>query len=238
MICFLTSSPVTPGTMALNPANGFIDELRRAFPARCRGLFVCADPDCPEKTDRIAREMRIIMGNSGFQLAQYGVLDGRNAGEAAALVDGADFIILSGGHVPTQNRFFEKIGLRTLLRGFDGVVMGISAGTMNAADVVYAQPEEPGEAVDPAYRRFLRGLNLTKTMILPHYQMIKNDTLDGLRLFADIACPDSVGRRFYALVDGSYLFVDGRKEELWGEAYLIENGKMCPFTGENESARL
>lgn len=238
MIGFLTSSPVTPGTMELNPANGFVEELRRVFPARCRGLFVCADPDLPEKTDRIARDIRAIFGNGGFRFAAYQVLDGRNAGEAAALVNGADFIILSGGHVPTQNRFLERIGLRTLLRGFDGIVLGISAGTMNAADVVYAQPEEPGEAADPAYRRFLRGLDLTKTMILPHYQMIKNDTLDGLRLFADIACPDSVGRRFYALVDGSYLLIDGRGEELRGEAYLIENGRMRPFTAENEAARL
>ena len=41
---------------------------------------------------------------------------------------------------------------------------------MNSADIVYSQPEEEGEAVDPAYQRFLTGLNLTKTNLLPHYQ--------------------------------------------------------------------
>lgn len=29
---------------------------------------------------------------------------------------------------------------------------------MNCADTVYAQPEEPGEAVDPDYQRFIPGL--------------------------------------------------------------------------------
>ena len=32
--------------------------------------------------------------------------------------------VLAGGHVPTQNRFFLKIGLRELLTEFEGVIMG------------------------------------------------------------------------------------------------------------------
>jgi dipeptidase E len=121
-------------------------------------------------------------------------------------------MILSGGHVPTQNRFFEKIRLRDLLKSCEGVVLGISAGSMNSADEVYAQPEEEGEAVDPAYRRFLPGLGLTKTNLLPHYQENKDDVLDGRRIYADIACPDSMGRTFYAIPDGSYLLIDAGKE--------------------------
>ena len=31
MVCFLTSSPVIPGTLELNPANSFMDELHRRF---------------------------------------------------------------------------------------------------------------------------------------------------------------------------------------------------------------
>ena len=238
MIGFLTSSPVIPGAFDLNPANGFIEEMRKHFPAQCRALFICSDPDACDRTDRFAEDMRIIFQNAGFRFHAYQVLDGRNAREAGKLVRDAQFIILAGGHVPTQNRFFAEIGLRGLLEGFEGIVLGISAGTMNSADVVYAQPEMEGEAMNPRYQRFLRGLGLTKTMILPHYQMIKDDTLDGLRLFRDIACPDSVGRRFYALVDGSFLLIDGDREELRGEAYLIADGKLSPFTAENDVVAL
>ena len=97
---------------------------------------------------------------------------------------------------------------------------------MNAAETVYAQPEEPGEAVDPAYRRYLPGLGITKTCILPHYQMVKNRLLDGKRLFEDITYPDSFRQPFLALCDGSYLLCENGKETVFGEAYCIRNGEI------------
>ncbi len=51
-----------------------------------------------------------------------------------------------------------------------------------------------GESIDKEYERFLSGLGITKLMILPHYQDIKNDILDDRRLFEDITYPDSYGR--------------------------------------------
>lgn len=232
MTCFLTSSPCYPDDPALNPANGFAEAITSALPNPCKCLFVCSSPDEPERTDGFAADMRHSFALAGVEFSGYSVLDGRNRADAAALVNDADFLILAGGHVPTQNRFFQEIGLRELLRGYKGVVMGISAGTMNSADVVYAQPELPGEAVDPQYQRFLPGLGLTGVMILPHYQMNKDDTVDGLRIYEDIACADSTGRQFYALPDGSYLYGHAGREELRGEAYLIENGSFRQITCE------
>ena len=109
---------------------------------------------------------------------------------------------------------------------------------MNSADVVYAQPEEAGEAVDPAYQRFLTGLNLTKINLLPHYQDVKDDVLDGLRVFADITCPDSVGRTFYAIPDGSYLYLDACKTELRGEAYRVRDGVIRQISSHGEVVAL
>ena len=85
-----------------------------------------------------------------------------------ALVKAAGLIVLAGGHVPTQNAFLCQCGLKEAMKTFDGVVIGISAGSMNCAETVYAQPEEPGEAISKTYRRFLPGLGLTNTMLLPH----------------------------------------------------------------------
>ena len=101
--------------------------------------------------------------------------------------------------------------------------LSISAGTMNCADPVYAQPEEPGET-DPSHPRFLSGLGLTETVLLPHYQMTRTNWVDGLRLYEDITLPDSMGRCFYALVDGSFLLRRNGQEELRGEVYRIRDG--------------
>ena len=137
-----------------------------------------------------------------------------------------------------RTSFFAQISLRDLLRSYDKIVMGISAGSMNSADVVYAQPELEGEAIDAGYQRFLTGLDLTKTMILPHYQMIKDNILDGMRIIEDITYPDSQGRKFYALTDGSYLYIDNGQEEICGEAYLIADGKTTQISALGETAAI
>ena len=234
MICLLTSSIVIPGTEELNPANGFVDALTRHFPQDCRAVFVCSDPDGGERTDFFAHAVRATFERAGFQFRQYLVLDGRNARDAAALVGGANLLILGGGHVPTQNRYFQNIGLRELVKAFAGVVVGISAGSMNSAGIVYAHPELDGEAINPAYQRFLPGLGLTDTMLIPHYQEVKDETLDGQRAIGDIACGDSRGRTFYAVPDGSYLFIGDGREELRGEAYAIRDGAVTKVAGEGD----
>ena len=228
MICFLTSRTDPPGSdhLTLNPANGFVDALRRVFPAPCRALFVCSDPDNAEKTDFYAATLRTSFSSAGLPFARLLTLDGRSEAQAARLIAESNLLILSGGHVPTQNRFFQKIGLKALLRDFDGVVIGISAGTMNSAETVYAQPELEGEAVDPAYPRFLPGLGLTKRQIIPHYQMIQDDVLDGKRVMEDVAYPDSAGRQFILLPDGGYLYIENGTETLCGEAYLLADGRL------------
>ena len=224
MICFLTSRVDAPDTGKLNPANRFIDELRLRFPNPCRALDICSDPDDWDKMDYYAGLTKKTFEDSGFAFERFCTLDSRNENEAAKLVRESNLLILSGGHVPTQNLFFNRIGLRRLLKDFDGIVIGISAGSMNSADPVYAHPEEEGEAIDPEYQRFLTGLALTKINLLPHYQENKDDILDGLRIYEDIACSDSMGRAFYAIPDGSYLFIDNGKEELRGEAYMVKDG--------------
>ena len=237
MICFLTSRTDIP-TGELDPANGFIEEMRRCFPNPCRALDICSDPDGWESMDYYSGLIRTSFEDAGFRFENFRTLDSRNEEQAAELVRDSNLIILSGGHVPTQNAFFRKIGLRELMKDYDGIVVGISAGSMNSADVVYSQPEEEGEAVDPDYRRFLTGLNLTKVMLLPHYQDEKDVVLDGLRVFEDVAYPDSMGRTFYAIPDGSYLYIDSGWEELRGEAYMIRDGVLTQVAVNGGTVRL
>lgn len=238
MICFLTSRTDIKATGEATPANGFIEELRRFAPNPCRVLHICSDPTTHGIMDTKAAEVKASFEQVGFAFTSYPILDGRNEEHAAELIRDADILILSGGHVPTQNRFFHKIGLKALIADHDGIIIGISAGSMNSAEVVYAQPEYEGEAIDPEYQRFLSGLGLTKTMLLPHYQDLKDEILDGMRLFEDITFADSIGRTFYAIPDGSYLFIDGEREELRGEAYMIRDGRMTKIASDGETVAL
>lgn len=234
MVYFLTSSPCLPDSPALNPANGFVEELQRALPGPCRALFICSDPDQPSLTYGFAYDMADSFEENGMLFTEVEVLERENQDQCRELVAGTDVIFLAGGHVPTQNAFFQELRLRELLQGWDGVLVGVSAGSMNAAEVVYAQPEEPGEAVDPEYEKFLPGLGLTRLMTIPHYNQDKDWTLDGLRLYEDITYGDSMGHKFYVLVDGSFILGRDGGEELRGESYLIENGVLTQLSREGD----
>jgi len=227
MTVLLSSSPCVyqAPRAILNPENCFLRHLYRLLPGEIRCLFVCSDPDSPYWTDKVAYEMAEAFALVGLPFADLQVLDRRTDQNAPALIRRSNFLILSGGHVPTQNAYFREIGLRQLLQGYDGLILGISAGSMNAADPVYAQPEEAGES-DPDFPRFLPGLGLTGLQILPHYQMVKDDMLDGKRLFEDITAADSMGQRFYVLPDGSYFRIENGITTLHGEAWCMENGTM------------
>ena len=96
---------------------------------------------------------------------------------------------------------------------------------MNAADRVYIQPEEPEES-EPEFPRFGAGLGITKINVLPHYQMVKDNYLDGRKLYEDITFADSFGECLYVFPDGTYLLVEDGKTTLWGEAFRLADGKM------------
>lgn len=215
----------------LDNSNEFVTNLKKYWPHEARGLIIAAYPEDALINDSLRSQIPESFWLSGLPFQNLEVCDARNEEQVRQLIDDSDVIILAGGHVPTQNQFFWRIHLREMLHGYAGIIIGISAGSMNSAGVVYAQPELPGEAVDPHYERYLNGLGLTDVRILPHYQYQKELTLDGKRVFEDLCTPDSRVRSFYALVDGSYLFIDqDGSTTLYGEAYLWEDGfekKVC-----------
>ena len=215
--------------------NGLIERLRERWPARAKLLIVAADPDNVKKAE--VYRSAYAFPFHGLNVEAVSVCDSRDRSAAEQLTD-QHVILLSGGHVPTQNRFFRELGLKEKLSGFKGLVIGISAGSMNCAETVYAHPELEGEAADPAYPRFIPGLALTTRMILPHYQRIRDDVLDGLHIFRDIACPDSFGREFLALNDGSYIVCENGTETLYGKARRIRDGQISLICRNGESLLL
>lgn len=243
MILFLTSSPTGPldnsrQVEGLDTKNGFRERLARYWKPYSRCLMIAATPDAYDMNDEMGGFFAAALECSGFSASTVDVWDFRTEDISKAALHSYDVIFLGGGHVPTQNVFFRELKLRQKIKDFSGIVIGISAGTMNSADIVYAQPEMPGEATDPGYERFLRGLGLTKRNILPHYQMVRDWMLDGMRLYEDITYGDSQGNEFYALVDGSYLLAVDGKERIYGEAYLILDGRRYKICGEDEMVQL
>lgn len=243
MIIFLTSSPSGPLDVPnydklLDEKNGFVENLKQFWKDEMKGLIIAAAPDSFEGNDEMRDFFEQAFRNSGIPVTKFELWDYRSPDICTDDLAQYDIIMLGGGHVPTQNHFFEVIHLREKLKGYRGIVLGVSAGTMNSADLVYAQPELPGESVNSDYKRWIQGLGLTKLMILPHYQMVKNYMLDEKRLFEDITYGDSVDHEFLALEDGSYVRIMNGESVLYGRAHRIADGVLTAICEEGQSIKL
>lgn len=217
--------------------NGLLEKLKSIWIQNARVLIICADPTDYEKNDSVCACLKEAFPMSGLSVAEIDKCDDRNLSVVDDLGN-IDVLILAGGHVPTQNRFMKQLRLKERLPDYNGIVVAWSAGSMNCADVVYAGPELVGEAVDPHYERWITGLGITDINILPHFQNIKDDYLDGLRLMEDITFPDSMGHEILALNDGSYIVLDDGQATLYGEAYMIKDGRQTQICKYGECLSL
>jgi peptidase E len=223
---------------ALDSSNNFLNLIREYLPKNSKCLLLSSDPDNEEINNSFKTIYTEAFRLSNLQLTKIDVCDRRNENRLASMIFDYEVLLLAGGHVPTQNEFFNRIRLKELLNSYKGIIIGISAGTMNCADIVYAQPELDGEAINPEYKRYLDGLNLTKINILPHFQDVKDLSVDGLRVLEDISLSDSKIRPFYALLDGAFIFVNDNKSLLYGEAYCIKDGIVTKVCETNKSIQI
>ena len=240
MTLFLTGSPTRYGEDHFTEDNGFLADVKAALAevtggGRPRILLVSAAPDDRGFTDSVKKGMTACIRKSGIRPASVVMLDRRNADKVQELLAQTDWLILCGGHVPTQNRFLHQLRLKELLQGFQGVIMGCSAGSMNCATRVYSHPELTGESADPGYNHWLEGLGLTDINLVPHYEQVRYIQLDGKPLFESVIFPESWNHRFYTFRDGGYIRCKDGRSELRGEAWEITQGGMRHLTLENQT---
>lgn len=254
MITFLTSSFLIHEsinetiTHKLDEANGFVEQLRKYWKENTRFLIFASDPSDERLAECLMVETQQAFALAGFSISamrcfnyksieEYRLKNGCSSENAAKealkeAIEWADVFYLSGGHVPTENAFMKECDLKGLINDrelFDGIFLGLSAGSMNTADEVYLTPERPGEGSDPDFVRFSDGLGLTTINMVPHYQWLKSVVLDGKKLIDEIVAEDSRDREIYLIPDGSYFMIRNGITEFFGEGLIMENGDTRPL---------
>ena len=214
----------------LPETNGLLKRLQAFWKKDSKVMIISGSPANYEKNDSVLCCLKGAFSLSDLAASEVWMCDERNK-EIIEQLSEMDVLILAGGHVPTQNSFMKRIGLKERLQAWDGLLIAWSAGSMNCAETVYAGPELPGEAIDPHYQRWISGLGITKTNILPHFETLRDEMLDGMRLIEDITYSDSMGHEIIALNDGSYIVIDNGIETIYGEAYRIQNGVQTQICG-------
>lgn len=221
----------------LPKTNGLLKCIIDCWKNNSKVMIISGSPEYYEKNDSVLFCLKGAFSLSNLGVSEILMCDERNK-ELIERLSEMDVLILAGGHVPTQNSFMKTIRLKERLQGWDGLLIAWSAGSMNCAETVYAGPELPGEAIDPNYQRWISGLGITKTNIFPHFEALRDEMLDGMRLIEDITYSDSIGHEIIALNNGSFIVVDNGMEMLYGEAYSIKNGEQRQICTDGKWIRL
>ena len=254
MITFLTSSFVKFQPMEdyvpnpVDESNQFVVNLRKYWKENTNFLIFSSDPYDDKMSKHLTREMQDAFSLSNFSIAEIRCFDNQyienyclhhccdmKSAPKEALkeaLEWADVFFLAGGHAPTENTFMKKCDLKGLLKDqnvFDGIFIGLSAGTANAAEEVYLMPELPGESIDPEFIRFTDGLGLTRINVVPHIEYEKTVTLDGKKLIDEIVAKDSTDRDIYLIPDGSYFIIHNGITQYFGEGMIMRNGVTRPL---------
>ncbi len=98
------------------------------------GLAIAADPYAYAQNDEMCRVFLQSFADAHLPLtANLCPATPAMQEEIGSLLPRSGFVMLCGGHVPTQNHFFAQLGLPGLFHNYHGIVLGVSAGSMNAA---------------------------------------------------------------------------------------------------------
>lgn len=207
--------------------NEILTNLKKYIKQNKRIVWIANNPKNCEENDARTLVCFESFKLSGFDFEEKIVLDKRNFKKAKDIILGADLLILAGGKCVCQKQFFEKIKLKKLLKQFDGLTIGLSAGSMNLCSTVANFPEE---LADLKEKRWLKGLGVIDKIIIPHFDgenlkyQIECNEID---LINDYVLPMSHKRSLIGIPNDSYYLIDNDgKVAQFGKIYDITNGEV------------
>ncbi|MBR1925670.1 MAG: Type 1 glutamine amidotransferase-like domain-containing protein [Clostridia bacterium] len=199
---------------------GFLNHLKNSLKDTKKVVYVANDPQDKENSLR-ANAFFEALKLSGLEFETKCILDGHTKRLAKEILSGASLIYLAGGKVPKQIDFFNEIKLKKNLEGFNGVIVGESAGAICLAENVYNYPETESELSDPSY---LTGLGFTNINIIPHFNLKNgNDYAEEKLNIMQIYKENSYRFCFYCLPNFSFIKQENDKIELFGPVYEMQN---------------
>ena len=198
--------------------NGFNSQAAEVFQKkiskRNKFAFVASEFEkIHEKTDKYFHFFLNMFEEADIHFEEAYVIDGRmSADEAQKRVAEADVIWLSGGDTPTQFGYFQKYSLDTVIKQHDGIIIGMSAGSINMAKTSICTLS-CGHFKQEIYN----GLACVDISVEPHF--IREEVSDEL---IDLSKKYTI----YGLCDESFIVCSGETIEFYGEIYILSQGNI------------
>lgn len=197
--------------------NGFNDAitevLKKEITQRNSFAFIASDFEMsPRKIKKYFKFFLNMFEEKGIHFKETCVIDGRmTAREAQKAVEASDVVWLSGGDPPKEFSYLQKYGLDKIIKQHKGVVIGMSAGSINLAETAICT------SCEHCKQEIYNGLGCVRISVEPHF--VRNDVSDELLEL-------SKNYVIYGLCDESIIVCSNEKAEFYGEIYKIENGSI------------
>ena len=214
----------------IDNTNRLVDQLKENICNYNTIVYVASDSSDINKINEYSALLFEALKLSGLAFKNYYILDDRTKHNATNYIKQADLIFLSGGDTYIQNKFFNEINLKYLLKEYNGVIIGQSAGSINLADNVYNSPEN-GNNSEPIH---FTGLGLTQINIEPHFNIETSDFDELENYQRDNILNESLSRTIYALCDGSHIFETDNSIVVYGKSYIIRRGGISLLCEDKE----
>lgn len=202
--------------------NNFLKNMKESINDYNKFVIIASDADNYEQNDYYLKLDMDVLAMSGINFKENVVLDNRNKDDIVNVLKNSSLIFLSGGDTLKQNIFFNEINLKEYIKNIDACVVGISAGAINSAKIVFNSPEEEKDLTNPS---ILEGLGLTTINVEPHFDC---DKISKIQM--DAILKESNNRVIYGLPDKSYIF----NNKVYGKCYRVYKENIELISNDDE----
>lgn len=202
--------------------NNFLKNMKESINDYNKFVIIASDADNYEQNDYYLKLDMDVSAMSGINFKENVVLDNRNKDDIVNVLKNSSLIFLSGGDTLKQNIFFNEINLKEYIKNIDACIVGISAGAINSAKIVFNSPEEEKDLTNPS---ILEGLGLTTINVEPHFDC---DKISKIQM--DAILKESNNRVIYGLPDKSYIF----NNKVYGKCYRVYKENIELISNDDE----
>ena len=195
--------------------NGFTDDFGRLLKTYIKTgmnfVFVASEfENIYEKTDWYCNRFLKMFSDCGIAFGSVDVIDSRMSREAAQdTIRNADVLWLAGGDTPTQFAYLESYGLIPCIREQKGVIIGMSAGSINMAKTAVCTLTCEHDKLE-----IYEALGLVEFSVEPHLD--KDNITDELLVLSE-------KYPLYGICDDGAIICTEDNTSYIGDVFLIDN---------------
>ncbi|SHJ90292.1 dipeptidase E [Clostridium amylolyticum] len=191
--------------------NDFSKVLRKYIKTGMKFAFVASEfENIHEKTDWYCNHFLKMFSDCGITFGSVDVIDSRMSKEKAQdTVRNADVLWLAGGDTPTQFAYLESYGVIPCIREHKGVVIGISAGSINMAKTAVCTLTCEHDKLE-----IYEALGLVEFSVEPHFD--KDNITDELLVLSE-------EYPLYGICDDSAIISTEGNTSYIGDIFFIDN---------------